>query len=164
MSRFGGDEFVVLVRHHAARSLAADIAGACQATLKDPIAYDGLEFYSAPSIGIAVYPEDGADVTTVLKHADTAMYQAKSGAIGSTAMYTAAMSSRLRNWLDLEGRLRRAVQDDLLHLHYQPKFRLSDNRLVGVEALLRWCDTEYGEIPPSRFIEIAEDSGLIIDL
>jgi diguanylate cyclase len=164
VSRFGGDEFVVLVRHHAARSLAADIAGACQATLKDPIAYDGLEFYSAPSIGIAVYPEDGADVTTVLKHADTAMYQAKSGAIGSTAMYTAAMSSRLRNWLDLEGRLRRAVQDDLLHLHYQPKFRLSDNRLVGVEALLRWCDTEYGEIPPSRFIEIAEDSGLIIDL
>ena len=164
VSRFGGDEFVVLVRHHAARSLAADIAGACQATLKDPIAYDGLEFYSAPSIGIAVYPDDGADVTTVLKHADTAMYQAKTGATGSTAMYTAAMSSRLRNWLDLEGRLRRAVQDDLLHLHYQPKFRLSDNRLVGVEALLRWCDTEHGEIPPTRFIEIAEDSGLIIDL
>jgi diguanylate cyclase (GGDEF)-like protein len=164
VSRFGGDEFVVLVRHHAARSLAADIAGACQATLKDPIAYDGLEFYSAPSIGIAVYPDDGADVTTVLKHADTAMYQAKSGATGSTATYTAAMSSRLRNWLDLEGRLRRAVQDDLLHLHYQPKFRLSDNRLVGVEALLRWCDTEHGEIPPTRFIEIAEDSGLIIDL
>jgi diguanylate cyclase len=164
VSRFGGDEFVVLVRHHAARSLGADIADACQATLKDPIAYDGLEFYSAPSIGIAVYPDDGADVTTVLKHADTAMYQAKSGAIGSTAMYTAAMSSRLRNWLDLEGRLRRAVQEDLLHLHYQPKFRLSDNRLVGVEALLRWCDTEHGEIPPTRFIEIAEDSGLIIDL
>jgi diguanylate cyclase len=164
VSRFGGDEFVVLVRHHAARSLAADIAGACQATLKDPIAYDGLEFYSAPSIGIATYPDDGADVTTVLKHADTAMYQAKTGATGSTAMYTAAMSSRLRNWLDLEGRLRRAVQDDLLHLHYQPKFRLSDNRLVGVEALLRWCDTEHGEIPPTRFIEIAEDSGLIIDL
>jgi diguanylate cyclase len=164
VSRFGGDEFVVLVRHHAARSLAADIAGACQATLKDPIAYDGLEFYSAPSIGIAVYPDDGADVTTVLKHADTAMYQAKAGATGTTAMYTAAMSSRLRNWLDLEGRLRRAVQDDLLHLHYQPKFRLSDNRIVGVEALLRWCDAEHGEIPPTRFIEIAEDSGLIIDL
>jgi diguanylate cyclase (GGDEF)-like protein len=164
VSRFGGDEFVVLVRHHAARSLAADIAGACQATLKDPIAYDGLEFYSAPSIGIAVYPDDGADVTTVLKHADTAMYQAKAGATGTTATYTAAMSSRLRNWLDLEGRLRRAVQDDLLHLHYQPKFRLSDNRIVGVEALLRWCDAEHGEIPPTRFIEIAEDSGLIIEL
>ena len=164
VSRFGGDEFVVLVRHPNARSLAADIAGACQATLKDPIAHEGLEFYSAPSIGIAVYPDDGADVTTVLKHADTAMYQAKAGAIGSAAMYTAAMSARLRDWLDLEGRLRRAVQDDLLYLHYQPKFSLKDNRLVGVEALLRWCDTEHGEIPPTRFIEIAEDSGLIIDL
>ena len=164
VSRFGGDEFVVLVRHPNARSLAADIAGACQATLKDPIAHEGLEFYSAPSIGIAVYPDDGADVTTVLKHADTAMYQAKAGAIGSAAMYTAAMSARLRDWLDLEGRLRRAVQDDLLYLHYQPKFSLRDNRLVGVEALLRWCDTEHGEIPPTRFIEIAEDSGLIIDL
>jgi EAL domain-containing protein (putative c-di-GMP-specific phosphodiesterase class I)/GGDEF domain-containing protein len=164
VSRFGGDEFVVLVRHPNARSLAADIAGACQATLKDPIAHEGLEFYSAPSIGIAVFPDDGADVTTVLKHADTAMYQAKAGAIGSAAMYTAAMSARLRDWLDLEGRLRRAVQDDLLYLHYQPKFSLRDNRLVGVEALLRWCDTEHGEIPPTRFIEIAEDSGLIIDL
>jgi diguanylate cyclase (GGDEF)-like protein len=164
VARFGGDEFVVLVRHATARSLAADIAAACQATLKDPIAHDGLEFYSAPSIGIAVYPDDGPDLTTVLKHADTAMYQAKSGAHGSVIMYTAAMSTRLRDWLDLEGRLRRAVQEDLLHLHYQPKFRLSDGRLVGVEALLRWCDTEHGEIPPTRFIEIAEDSGLIIDL
>jgi len=79
-------------------------------------------------------------------------------------MYTAAMSARLRDWLDLEGRLRRAVQDDLLRLHYQPKFRLSDNTLVGVEALLRWNDAEHGEIPPTRFIEIAEDSGLIIEL
>src|SRR5580693_7552115 len=164
VSRFGGDEFVVLVRHHAARSLAADIAGACQAALKDPIAYDGLEFYSAPSIGIAVYPDDGADVTTVLKHADTAMYQAKTGATGSIVMYTAAMSARLRDWLDLEGRLRRAVQEDQLRLAYQPKFRVRDTRLVGVEALLRWCDAEHGEIPPTRFIEIAEDSGLIIDL
>ena len=164
VARFGGDEFVVLVRHATARALAADIAAACQATLKDPIAHDGLEFYSAPSIGIAIYPDDGRDLTTVLKHADTAMYQAKSGALGSVVMYTAAMSTRLRDWLDLEGRLRRAVQDDLLHLHYQPKFRLRDDRLVGVEALVRWCDTEHGQIPPTRFIEIAEDSGLIIDL
>jgi EAL domain-containing protein (putative c-di-GMP-specific phosphodiesterase class I) len=79
-------------------------------------------------------------------------------------MYTAAMSARLRDWLDLEGRLRRAVQEDQLRLVYQPKFRVRDTRLVGVEALLRWCDAEHGEIPPTRFIEIAEDSGLIIDL
>jgi diguanylate cyclase len=164
VARFGGDEFVVLVSDAHASSVALEIAGACTATLNDPITHEGLEFYSAPSIGIAVYPDHGPDVATVLKHADTAMYQAKAGASGSIVMYTPAMSARLRDWLDLEGRLRRAVQEDKLELHYQPKFRLSDNRLVGVEALLRWCDEEHGEIPPTRFIEIAEDSGLIIDL
>jgi EAL domain-containing protein (putative c-di-GMP-specific phosphodiesterase class I) len=144
--------------------VALEIAGACTATLNDPITHEGLEFYSAPSIGVALYPDHGADVATVLKHADTAMYQAKAGASGSIVMYTPAMSARLRDWLDLEGRLRRAVQEDKLELYYQPKFRLSDSRLVGAEALLRWCDAEHGEIPPTRFIEIAEDSGLIIDL
>jgi len=132
--------------------------------LKDPIIHNGLEFFSAPSIGVAFYPDDGADVATVLKHADTAMYQAKTGATASVVIYTAAMSSRLRDWLDLEARLRHAVQDDLLHLLYQPKFRLSDNGIAGVEALLRWCDAEHGDISPSRFVDIAEDSGLIIDM
>ena len=164
VARFGGDEFVVLVSAAQASSVALEIAGACGATLNDPITHEGLEFFSAPSIGIAVYPDHGGDVATVLKHADTAMYQAKAGASGSIVMYTPAMSARLRGWLDLEGRLRRAVQEDKLELRYQPKFRLSDNRLVGVEALLRWCDAEHGDIPPTRFIEIAEDSGLIIDL
>ncbi len=162
VARFGGDEFVVLVSD--AQALAPEIAGACAAALNDPITREGLEFYSAPSIGIAVYPDHGSDVATVLKHADTAMYQAKAGASGSIVMYTPALSARLRDWLDLEGRLRRAVQEDKLELHYQPKFRLSDHRLMGAEALLRWCDAEHGEIPPTRFIEIAEDSGLIIEL
>jgi EAL domain-containing protein (putative c-di-GMP-specific phosphodiesterase class I) len=74
------------------------------------------------------------------------------------------MSARLRDWLDLEARLRRAVYDGQLQLQFQPKFRLSDNRVAGVEALLRWCDPEHGDISPTRFIEIAEDSGLIIDI
>ena len=164
VGRFGGDEFVILVRHPAARSLGVQIAESCCAAFKKPIAHEGLEFYSAPSIGLAVYPDDGDDVATVLKHADTAMYQAKTGAAAPVAVYAAAMSSRLRDWLDLEARLRRAVADDLMHLKYQPKFALSDNRIAGVEALLRWCDSEYGEISPNRFVEIAEDSGLIIEM
>jgi EAL domain-containing protein (putative c-di-GMP-specific phosphodiesterase class I) len=100
----------------------------------------------------------------VLKHADIAMYQAKTGAAASVAVYTAPMSNRLRDWLDLEARLRRAVEEDHLDLRYQPKFRLKDNGLAGVEALLRWFDPEYGEVSPNRFVEIAEDSGLIIDM
>ena len=82
VARFGGDEFVVLVGEAQARSVALEIATACSTMLNEPVAHDGLEFYSAPSIGVAVYPDDGPDVATVLKHADTAMYQAKAGASG----------------------------------------------------------------------------------
>jgi len=164
VARFGGDEFVMLLRHGESRTRAIEIAETCCAVFKEPIEFDGLEFFSSPSIGLAVFPEDGNDVATVFKHADTAMYQAKTGAVGAIAIYTPAMSSRLRDWLELEGRLRRAVQTDLLQLQFQPKFRLKDNRLMGVEALLRWCDAEHGDISPVRFIEIAEDSGLIIDM
>ena len=164
VSRFGGDEFVILLRHADARTQAIRVAEQCRAAFREPILYEGLEFYSAPSIGLAVYPEDGADVTTVLKQADTAMYQAKSSGAQAIAVYTPAMTSRLRNWLDLEARLRHALQDERLVLQYQPKFRLRDGRLAGVEALLRWHDPEHGDIPPSRFVEIAEDSGLIIEL
>ncbi len=164
VGRFGGDEFVILLRHMQARTLAIQIAEYCGTVFREPISHEGLEFYSAPSIGLAVYPDDGNDVATVLKHADIAMYQAKSGSTASVAVYAPAMSSRLRDWLDLEARLRHAVEDDRLHLRFQPKFRLADNRIAGVEALLRWCDSEYGEISPNRFVEIAEDSGLIIDM
>jgi diguanylate cyclase (GGDEF)-like protein len=164
VARFGGDEFVIAVSHAQARDVGIQIATACSDAFAAPIVYDSLEFYSAPSIGIAVYPDDGADVGTLLKHADTAMYQSKSGATGPIAVYAPAMNNRLKQWRELEAKLRRAVDGDLLTLMFQPKFSLEDNRLVGVEALLRWCDDEYGDIPPTRFIEIAEDSGLILEM
>ena len=164
VARFGGDEFVIAVRHAQAREIGMQIATACSDAFAEPIVHDSLEFYSAPSVGIAVFPDDGADVATVLKHADTAMYQAKSGGADSIAVYAPAMSNHLEHWLELEAKLRRAVDNDLLTLMFQPKFSLANNRLVGVEALVRWCDDEYGDIPPSRFVQIAEDSGLIIDM
>lgn len=162
ISRFGSDEFAIVLRHAQARDAALEVAQACASAFKQPITHDSLEFFAAPSVGFAVYPDDGADVATILKFADTAMYQAKSR--GTIAAYTPAMSSRMRDWLELEGRLRRAVHEELLNLVFQPKFRLLDNKIVGVEALLRWHDAEYGEISPSRFVEIAEESGLILDL
>jgi diguanylate cyclase (GGDEF)-like protein len=164
LARFGGDEFVIVLRDVEARAIASEIAEACCVALKDSIPCEGLEFHASPSVGISVYPEDGEDVATVLKHADTAMYQAKTAVVPSIAVYTPAMSSRLRDWLDLEARLRRALNSNGLSLHFQPKFRLADDRVVGVEALLRWYDPELGEIPPSRFVHIAEESGLIIEL
>jgi len=164
LARFGGDEFVVAVRGPQARDVGMQIAAACSDAFAEPIVHDSLEFYSAPSVGMAVFPDDGADVATVLKHADTAMYQAKSGASGPIAVYAPAMSNHLEHWLELEAKLRRAVDNDLLTLMFQPKFSLANDRLVGVEALVRWCDEEYGDIPPTRFVQIAEDSGLIIDM
>jgi diguanylate cyclase len=164
IARFGGDEFMVVLRHASARSFGLQIATACSEAFKQPITHESLEFYSAPSIGMALYPDDGPDVATVFKHADAAMYQARASAMGTVAVYTNAMSSRLRDWLELEGRLRRAVHNDLLSLVFQPKFSLRENRIVGVEALLRWHDAEYGDISPTRFVEIAENSGLILDM
>jgi diguanylate cyclase (GGDEF)-like protein len=164
VARFGGDEFVVAVRHAQGRDVGMQIAAACSDAFAKPIVHDSLEFYSAPSVGMAVFPDDGPDVATVLKHADTAMYQAKSGAAGPIAVYAPVMSNHLEHWLELEAKLRRAVENDLLTLMFQPKFSLANNRLVGVEALVRWCDDEYGDIPPTRFVQIAEDSGLILDL
>ncbi|MBL8270686.1 putative bifunctional diguanylate cyclase/phosphodiesterase, partial [Steroidobacter sp.] len=163
ISRLGGDEFVVVLRQASAREVAMIIAQKCAEVFKLAITHDALEFYSSPNIGVAVYPDDGADMATVFKHADTAMYHAKATS-GAIASYTPAMSARMRDWLELEGRLRRAVHNDLLNLVFQPKFRISDNRLVGVEALLRWRDAEHGDISPNRFVEIAEDSGLILDM
>jgi diguanylate cyclase (GGDEF)-like protein len=164
IARFGGDEFVILLRHADARDLAVEIADACCTILQDPINYHGLEFHATPSVGVAVYPADGGDVSTVLKHADAAMYHAKSASAHAVVLYRPSMSSRLRDWLDLEARLRRAVREDALVLHFQPKFRLVDDQMVGVEALLRWCDAEYGDIPPSRFVQMAEETGLIMDI
>lgn len=164
IARFGGDEFMVVLRHASARYFGLQIATACSEAFKQPITHESLEFYSAPSIGLALYPDDGSDVATVFKHADAAMYQARASAMGTVAVYTNAMSSRLRDWLELEGRLRRAVHNDLLNLVFQPKFSLRENRIAGVEALLRWHDAEYGDVSPTRFVEIAENSGLILDM
>jgi len=164
ISRLGGDEFVVVLRRAEARDAAMSIAKKCADAFKLAITHDALEFYSSPNIGVAVYPDDGADVATVFKHADTAMYHAKATSGAGVASYAPAMSARMRDWLELEGRLRKAVHNDLLSLVFQPKFRIQDRRLVGVEALLRWRDAEYGDISPNRFVEIAEDSGLILDM
>jgi len=164
VSRLGGDEFVVVVAAQDARGMGHTVADACRTALAQSIAFDALEFHCAPSIGMAVYPDDGTDVATVLKNADTAMYQSKADGTDGVVVYREVMSTRLRDWLALESRLRRAVRDEMLHLEFQPKFDLSDGRIAGAEALLRWRDDEHGDVSPARFVEIAEDSGLIIEM
>jgi diguanylate cyclase (GGDEF)-like protein len=164
LGRLGGDEFVIIVRQSNAKSVALEIAKAVADALEKPISYGKVEFLTALSVGIAVYPEHGTDVETLLKHADTAMYQAKMSGGPKVVVYTPAMSARIRDSLDLETRLRHALRDDALALRYQPKFRLTDGVVVGAEALVRWFDAELGEVAPNRFIPVAEESGLIVDL
>lgn len=164
LSRFGGDEFVVLVRHAHLPGLGLEVGRACHAMLGAPITYERLEFLTIPSVGVAEFPEDGADAETVLKHADTAMYHAKSTGTGGVAAYSSAMGSRAHKVIRLESRLRRAIHGESLTVEYQPKFRLTDQRLIGAEVLARWHDEELGTVPPSEFIGVAEESSLIIDL
>lgn len=164
IARLGGDEFAILVRHADARALAHRIATACCGCLKEPILCNDLEFFTSPSIGVAAFPQDGGDIETLLKHADTAMYHAKGSGTAEPVFYTEVMSARVRDWHDLESRLRKAVREDLLELRFQPKFRVADQSIAGVEALARWYDERHGEIPPHRFIDIAEESGLILDV
>ena len=132
--------------------------------LSHPISYERLELLSIPSVGVASFPHDGPDAETVLRHADTAMYHAKSAATGGVAVYTPAMSSRLRKYVQLESRLRRAIHAEALRLEFQPKFRLADLSLTGAEVLTRWSDEELGDVPPSEFIAVAEESSLIIEV
>jgi diguanylate cyclase (GGDEF)-like protein len=163
LSRFGGDEFVVLVRERTP-GLGLEVARTCHAMLGTPISYEPAEFFTIPSVGVAGFPEDGADAETVLKHADTAMYHAKSTGAGGVAVYSPTMSSRLRKAMRLESRLRRALRAELLTVEFQPKFRLADLRLIGAEVLSRWYDEELGSVPPGEFVAIAEESSLIIEL
>jgi diguanylate cyclase (GGDEF)-like protein len=163
LSRFGGDEFVVVVCTRTP-GLGLEVARGCHAMLGAPISYEAAEFFAIPSIGVAAFPEDGADAETVLKHADTAMYHAKSTGTGGVAAYSPAMSSRLRKGMQLESRLRRALHTELLTVEFQPKFRLADQQLIGAEVLSRWYDNELGSVPPTEFIAVAEESSLIIEL
>src|SRR6185312_14659847 len=164
LSRFGGDEFVVLLRHNAAVVGGLEVAKACQALLAAPIEYQRLELSSVPSIGLASFPRDGDTAEVVLKHADTAMYQAKSAAAGAVVVYESVMSSRMSKFVRTEARLRRALQTGSLTFEFQPKFRLSDEQVVGAEVLARWHDEELGVVSPSEFIPVAEESGLIIEM
>jgi diguanylate cyclase (GGDEF)-like protein len=163
LSRFGGDEFVMVV-HGRMPGVGLAVARTCHEVLGTPISYKPAEFFTIPSVGVATFPEDGMDAETVLKHADTAMYHAKSTGAGGVASYSPTMSSRLRNAMRLESRLRRAIHAELLTVEFQPKFRLSDQELIGAEVLSRWHDDELGNVPPGEFIVVAEESSLIIEL
>lgn len=132
--------------------------------LTAPFLLDGLEVSTSGSIGIAMYPDDGADFDELLKKADIAMYAAKDAGRNALRFFANEMSSSVLEDVHLGSGMRAALARGEFMLHYQPQFDLASGDLIGAEALLRWCHPELGLVPPSRFIPIAEQSGLIIGI
>ncbi|TDJ46114.1 MAG: EAL domain-containing protein [Gammaproteobacteria bacterium] len=164
LARLGGDEFVAILQDLEDADDAVAVTERIRTELRRPVEHLGHEFVVTSSIGVALYPDDGEDIDTLLKNADVAMYQAKYAGRNSVRFYSGTMSLRSLERLELENGLRYALQRDELELHYQPQIDMASEKMVGVEALLRWKHPERGNIPPSTFIPLAEECGLITPL
>lgn len=164
LGRRGGDEMVILLTHVPRPEIAAETAQALIKAIAEPARVLGMEVSVTPSIGIAIFPQDGADIDSLLNAADAAMYQAKESGRRTYSFYTPVVARRVDLRLRLEQRLRKAVEARDFRLFYQPLVSLADGKMIGAEALVRWKDVELGDISPAEFVPIAEDSGLIIGL
>ena len=165
LARFGGDEFTLMLpKLHNGREDASKLAEKITNTLKQPFIVDGHELYVSASIGIALYPQDGTNIETLIKHADVAMYHVKGQGKNGYQFYSNEMNVPYMEKLSLDTGIHRALDNNEFSLVYQPQVNLRTGEIVGVEALLRWEHPEHGAISPAEFIPFAEESGLIIDI
>ncbi|MGP1833381.1 EAL domain-containing protein [Shewanella frigidimarina] len=168
LARLGGDEFALIIPYE---QVAADvnrdlvnIIERVRQTLNKGYQINQYWLNSSASIGVACFPDDGKDAKTLLKHADTAMYAAKQNGRNGSYFFNETLSTALLERLLIKDQLNNAMSDAQLEVHYQPKCCVDTHEIVGLEALLRWNHPQHGMISPSRFIDQAEDSGLIIDI
>lgn len=164
VARLGGDEFVIILPGINAPADAAAIANKIIWKLSTSINADGHELHTSPSIGISIFPDDGPDADTIMRNADMAMYQAKAAGRNNYQFFTDEMNQATANRLDLEHKLRHALNRNEFSLCYQPQFAADGSRPTGVEALIRWHHPTDGLIPPDRFIPIAEETELIVGI
>jgi diguanylate cyclase (GGDEF)-like protein/PAS domain S-box-containing protein len=164
VARLGGDEFAILLTEIRSADDLGRVANKIVETFKEPFLLEGKEVFVTTSIGIAVYPADSENSDDLLKMADSAMYFAKRSGRNTFRFYSKDLSDLSNERLLLEGDLRRGFARGELELYYQPKVRLADGMLIGSEALLRWNHPKRGIVAPDKFISIAEESGLIIDI
>lgn len=164
VARLGGDEFMVLLPSISDSSDAGRIGNKIIDSLIRAVSCNGHELHITTSIGVSIYPSDGTDAETLLKHADISMYRAKELGRNKLVYYTAEMNAESRRQLVLETSLRKALDRGELKLVYQPKVDISRNRITGAEALLRWEHPTMGNISPADFIPVAENSGLIVPI
>ena len=164
VARFGGDEFLLALRNIRDPQAVEQVAAKLVLRLAQPFTVAGRSAYGGASVGIALYPDDGSSTDELIRHADAAMYSAKSAGRGTYRFYTPEIERMARNDLLLKNEMRAALERGEFLVHYQPQWHVASGRLVGAEALLRWQHPQQGLILPSHFIPLAEETGHIIAL
>lgn len=162
--RMGGDEFVVILSTVKGISQVNETASRITAALNKPIIIAGRSLLTTVSIGVSLYPRDGEDVSSLLKHSDTAMYQAKDRGRNNFQIFSPTMNRKLKERIAIETGLRAAIQTGQLDLHYQPLIDVESRRAIALEALVYWKHPTEGHIPPAQFIPVAEEIGLIVPI
>ncbi|UUZ84781.1 EAL domain-containing protein [Paenibacillus sp. P26] len=162
--RLGGDEFAVLIPQVRSFQELGELCGRLTQELSLPYQVEGNEMYVTASIGISMYPQDTENKATLIQFADMAMYRAKELGSNNYQFFHPEMNEKVLEKLELEGKLRRALEHGELELRYQPQIDLQSGRIHGVEALLRWNQPELGFVSPARFIPLAEETGLIVPI
>jgi len=163
-ARIGGDEFVIILDAIKGKEDVAAITDKILTVIRESIQVQNYYLNTTASIGIAIYPDDGAEKNEIIKHADSAMYHAKEKGKNRYEFYTKQLCIDMQIRLDLEQELKYALEKKELFVHYQPQYDLESGRVTGAEALVRWHNPRLGQVPPDRFISIAEETGMIIDL
>ncbi len=164
IARLGGDEFAIVSPEFTDKSEAAGFARRLQTHINEPFAIGDRQISIGSGIGIALYPHDGYAITELLRRADIALYRAKSSGRSTYRFFEVDMDASILHRTLLEQRLRKAISDHEVKVHYQPILNMDAGRIAGFEALARWTDRDFGEVPPLQFIPIAEDSGIIAEL
>lgn len=164
LARMGGDEFAFILNDLRSPADAVRVAERYLALFQTPFVIEGHELFITASIGVCLYPNDGKDAETLLRHSDSAMYRAKHLGKNDVQTFTPDLAEQAHKRLTLENQLRRALEKGELELHYQPQVNLQTGERVGVEALLRWRHTERGLVSPGDFIPIAEETNLILPM
>ena len=162
--RMGGDEFIVILKEVTNTAQVNEAAERIIEALSRPVAINGHSLVTTVSIGVSLYPRDGADMEELLRHSDSAMYQAKERGRNNWQVFSPVMGRRLKARVAIESHLRTALQMSQLDVHYQPIVDIESQRVVSLESLVRWKHPEYGFVSPARFIGVAEESGLIVPL
>ena len=163
VARIGGDEFTVILENIGSTKVAGSVAEKICKVISKPFAFMGQAVYVSTSIGISMYPTDGKDGGTLVKHADMAMFRAKEDG-DNARFYEDSMEAGIETRLALESDLRGVLDREELILHYQPQVDLSTKKIIGMEALVRWQRPEHGLVSPVRFIPVAEETGLIVPI